>query len=342
MRATLTSGCLVLAAASLAIACGEGDPSSDDAGTEPADSGTTPVDSGSTVDAGGDEDAGGGPVDSGTPPLDASSGTCGGARPTITGITGTEGLVIGRDGTIYYSQAGGVGRLVPGGAPEDDWVRISGASTVWGMVPDAANETLYVGSPATGTIYAIDLTAASPAAAPFLTGAGAPNGLTMGPDGALYYSDFGGNRVYRVALGGATGTRTQVTASPISGANGVAFLPDGTLLVASYGRGNLIRLTLTDGAETGRTTFATGLGAPDGVAVDADGRVYVTDNAGGRLIRLEADGTGPMTLMTGISAAASVEFGAGALDCEDVYVASSGAARRYEDGTVAGAAVPWH
>ena len=33
---------------------------------------------------------------------------------------------------------------------------------------------------------------------------------------------------------------------------------------------------------------------------------------------------------------------AGALDCEDVYVASGGALFRYEMGTVAGAPVLWH
>lgn len=322
----------------------------DDSTSTPDDAGTTPTDTGVPVDASA-TDSGSAPIDGGTPPVDAfvpdvdggGMPGCGGARPTITGITGTEGLVIARDGTIYYSQSGGVGRLAVGGTPDDGWVTLTGAGTVWGMVLDEANETLYVGAPMPArTVFAVDLTGATPVARPFVTAAGSPNGLTLGPDGALYFSDFGGNHVNRVELGGATGTATRVTTSPIASANGVAFLPDGTLLVASYSTGTVHRLTLTAGAETARTTFASGLGAPDGIAVDADGRVYVTNNGAGTVIRLEADGTGPMILLTGVGAAASLDFGAGALDCEDLYVASSGPMRRYEDGTAVGADVPWH
>jgi virginiamycin B lyase len=254
-------------------------------------------------------------------------------------------LVIARDGTLYYSQSGGVGRLVPGGSPENDWVSIGrGGSTVWGMVLDAANTNLYVGSPSTEAVHRIDVTAATPMASVFVADAGGPNGLTLGPDGALYFSDFGGGHVYRVELGGATGEATRVTATAIAQANGVAFFPDGDLLVAAYNAGDLFRLTLTDGVETDRTTFAS-LGGPgaaaDGLAFDADGRVYVTQR--GNLTRLEADGSSPMNLITGISSAANLDFGSGALDCEDIYVTSGGGAlRRYEMGTTPGAAVPWH
>ncbi len=295
------------------------------------------VDGGGGVDA-GRVDGGGGPVDGGR---DAGMMMgCGGARPDISGITGAEGLVIARDGTIYYSQNAAVGRLVPGGSPENSFVRVGGRGTVWGLALDAANETLFVGVPGTGVI-SVDLTAATPMATTAVSG-GSPNGLTMGADGALYYSDFGANHVYRLVPGGRP---TQVTRSMIPSANGVVFLPDGRLLVASYSDGVLFALTLTAGAETGRTTFATLAGrfAPDGLALDADGRVYVTNNAGGTLVRLEADGSAPMTLGTGIAAAASIEFGAGPLDCEDIYVASNrGVLFRYEMGTVAGAMVPWH
>ncbi|MDQ3031548.1 MAG: SMP-30/gluconolactonase/LRE family protein [Myxococcota bacterium] len=312
----------------------------EDAGGGRVDSGTAPVDGGGTD--GGSDPSDGGALDAFVPPSDGGTTACGDARPAVAGIRGTEGLIIARDGTIYYSQNGGVGRLPVGGAAEDRWVRIPGTGTIWGLALDAANENLYVGSPEDGTVYVIDTTAASPAATAFVTGAGAPNGLTVGPDDALYFSDFGAGRVNRVALGGSTGTATPVTTTPVPNANGVAFLPDGTLLVASYSSATVFRLTLTAGVETGRATFATGVGSPDGIAVDAEGRVYVTDNAAGRLIRLEADGASPMTLLMGVGAAASLDFGAGALDCEDIYVASSGAMRRYEDGTTPGAPVIWH
>jgi sugar lactone lactonase YvrE len=249
-------------------------------------------------------------------------------------------MIIARDGTIYYSQSRAVGRLAPGGSPENGWVSLGGsAGTVWGMALDAANETLYVGSPSAGTIFSIDLTAATPTSEPFVTGAGAPNGLTIGPDGALYYSDFGGSRVMRVEASG--GTPTRVTTTNIASANGVAFDADGTLLVCSYSSGTLFRLTLTAGAETARDTVATGLGSPDGVAVDANGDYWVTDNSGA-LVFVPAAGGTPMRRLMGVANAASVDFGAGPLNCEDIYIASGGQLRRYEETGVAGAAVPWH
>jgi hypothetical protein len=311
------------------------------AGCDPV---TPTEDSGPGTDTGG-TDTGGVMTDTGETPTDAGSdgggGTgCGTARPDVAAIRGTEGLIIARDGTIYYSQSGAVGRLAPGGSPQNSFVALSGADTVWGIALDAANETLYVGSPTTGSIYSVDLTAATPTATVFASGVGSPNGLTVGPDGALYFSDFGGSRVRRVAATG--GAPTNVTTSAISQANGVAFDAEGRLLVASYATGTLFRLTLTAGAETGRETVATGLGSPDGVAVDANGDYWVTNNGAGALLAVDATTGVPMNALPGISSAASLDFGAGPLNCQDIYIASGGAMRRYEASGVDGADVLWH
>ncbi len=332
---------LSLALALLLVAC--------DDGAEPTDSGPqvdagppSTLDSGppSTLDAGpGGGDAGPGDDDAGPGTPDAGPMTCGDQRPDVSGIRGTEGLVIARDGTIYYSQNGAVGRLAPGGSPENRFVDLSGdsARTVWGLVLDAANETLYVGAPGRG-VYVIDVTASPPTFTRI--DAGSPNGLTLGPDGALYWSEFSMGAVMRNDLTG--GASTTVTTSPIRGANGIAFADDGSLYVASYATGTLFQLRLQRGTEMARATAATGLGSPDGVALDQDGNVYVTDNSSGTLLMLPAGGGSPMTLETGVAAAASIEFGAGPLTCTDIYVASSGRLRRHEMGTVAGRAVPWH
>jgi sugar lactone lactonase YvrE len=280
------------------------------------------------------------PADVPSTPTDVpSSPSCGMERPTITGVRGTEGLVIGPDGTIYYSQNGAVGRLPPGGAPTNRWVTLTGASTVWGLALDTTRRRLYVGSPATQSLFAVDIAADPPTASTFLMGAGQPNGLTIDADGNVFYSDFGGGQVYRV---NPDGMRTQVTTMRIASPNGVAFGPDGALYVESYSAGTLLKLTLTDGRESARSTVASGLGNPDGLAFDADGRIYVGDNGGRRLIRLDADGSNPEVLGMGIAAAANVEFGAGALPCTDIYVASSGTLFRYTMGSARGAAVPWH
>lgn len=269
---------------------------------------------------------------------DVTPASCGSARPALTGTSGTEGVVIAADGTIYFSQSGGVGRIAPDGVRTASWVRLAGASTVWGLALDVPRRRLYVGSPGNGTVYSIDLSSDPPMATAFLTGAGGPNGLTMGPDGFLYYSDFSGGHVYRVDAGGM---RTRVTTTTISQANGVAFY-NGSLYVDSYARGTLYRLTLTDGAETARDTVITGLGSLDGLAFDSAGAAYVTDQRMGRLVRIAPDGSTSEDLLTGLTSPANIEFGVGPLSCTDIYVATGRGVVRYEMGSVNGLDVPWH
>jgi sugar lactone lactonase YvrE len=278
------------------------------------------------------------PTDAST--TDAGPSPCGTQRPSVGNITGTEGLVIAVDGTIYYSQRGFVGRLRLGGTPENHWVATGAASsTIWGIALDVPHHRLYVGNPSSGQVFTIDLTAATPTAVALSFSAGQPNGLTMGPDGAMYYSDFGGGHVYRVDDAGA---RTRVTTSVIHQANGVAFGSDGRLYVDSYGDGTVVALTLSGGMETARAVVATGLGNPDGLAFDAIGRIYVTNNSAGILYRVNADGTNRTMLASGLPAAANIEFGAGPLNCRDIYVANSGPLGHYMMGDQPGADVPWH
>ena len=272
------------------------------------------------------------------PGADVPMGACGTGRPDLSALPGAEGLVIGGDGTMYFSQDGAIGRMRPGMAAETSWVTLpTEASTVFGLAISAARHTLYAASPSAMRIYTIDLALPTPAAVALAFDAGQANGLTVGPDGALYYSDSAADAVFRVD---AAGARTQVSTGSFNGANGVAFGPDGAMYVDNYGDGTLTRVTLTGGMESARTTVAMNLGSPDGIAFDAAGRIYVTDNAAGRLIRLAADGTGMTVLRMDLRGAANVEFGAGALNCRDIYVAGDSIYRI--EGDAAGAMVPWH
>ena len=305
-----------LLASTLLLACGDDGGSGDDV----ADIDASTIDSGNAIDAGDDPDA---------PPS-----ACGSEVAPVAMITGTEGIAIAADGTIYYSQTGGVGRWVPGtNTPEDDWVELAGTSTVWGMAIDDASGILYVATPGSGgDIWQIDTTAATPAGTVLYDAAGSPNGLTLGPDGAIYYGHFAASgQVYRVDT---AGNRTTVTTATIAQPNGVLFDADGTLLVAMYGTGDMVRLTLdpTTHAETGRATIDANSGNPDGLARDVTGRYYVTDNGGGEVLRYDSAFANPDPLLDGVSAAANMAFGRGALACTDLYVTSSGVLRRIDAG----------
>nr|MBK7067620.1 hypothetical protein [Deltaproteobacteria bacterium] len=155
--------------------------SSDPAVTPITDAGT---DTGIAVDAPA-VDAPAVDVPAADVPVTGDSGTparCGAERPDISAVRGTEGLVIAADGTIYFSQSRGVGRVRPGMAPESRWASLPmAASTVWGIALDVANQRLLVGSPATSTIYAVDLTADAPMGTVYLSGAGSPTASPWAP-----------------------------------------------------------------------------------------------------------------------------------------------------------------
>lgn len=289
-------------------------------------------DGGGTIDAATDDagasDAGGG--------TDAGPSACGTAQPTLP-TAGTEGLVIARDGTIYYSVDGGVARIRPDGTNEPSWLPIPGASTIWGLALDASNTHLFVGDPGAGVLHAVSGIDSAPRITALAT-ISQPNGVTVGPDGAVYVSDFASGDVLRVDPAG--GPVVTVTATPISGADGVAFTDDGHLLVTSYAAGTVLSLALdATHHETGRTTVARNVPSADGVAIDTAGTIYV--GGGSRVYRIGAGGTPDMTLQMGHPGTANLEWGAGPLDCHDLYVATGSGLTRISLA-VGQRAVPWH
>ena len=155
------------------------------------------------------------------------------------------------------------------------------------------------------------------------------NGVTLGEDGAVYYTDQGSGQVYRVT---AEGAKTQVTTSPVSDANGIAFGPDGGLYVLTYVAAQVTRLTVVAGKETARTALATITGGrnADGIAFDASGNLYVTATG---LFKISANGQTQSALSCGTVGSANVDFGAGALACTDIYSAGNGGLFRCANAT---------
>ena len=162
------------------------------------------------------------------------------------------------------------------------------------------------------------------------------NGMTLGEDGAVYYSDQGGGNIYR--LDPDTKMTIPVTKTTIDNANGVAFAPDATLWVVTWTTpGTVVRFKVgADHTETAgsRETFDIGgSNHADGIAFDKDGNAYVT--AGAHKI---TDKTS--TKLAGTQGGANVEFGAGPLSCNFMMWAGNPIRTRTND--IVGADVPWH
>lgn len=124
-----------------------------------------------------------------------------------------------------------------------------------------------------------------------LTQLNASGGVTLGPDGFLYVSDFGPQlgpaaettNVYRVdpVSGAAT-----VFASGFDGASGAAFDAAGNFYQAEP-RGNRVTRITTEGQ---RSVVASDLNTPVGVQVDTEGNVIVCNCGNGEVLKIAATG----------------------------------------------------
>jgi glucose/arabinose dehydrogenase len=270
----------------------------------------------------------------------AESDRCGKARPNLAAISTAEGLVIAPDGTIYFTQPYGTGASgflgryrPPYAAPETKWLDLGGKAL--GLALDPKHGVLYAGSRDRKKVLAVFL-AEKPEVLELADAEPTINGLTLGPDGAVYYTDQKGGHVQRVTLDGG---KSEVTTSTIEDPNGLAFGPDGNLYVLTYAKAKITRLKLAAGKEASREPFAdiTGGKNADGITFDAQGNLYVT--AGG-LFRVSADGKTVKAL--GAAYGANAEFGAGALGCSDLYTAGNGKGISRYQNDVPGMDVPWH
>jgi sugar lactone lactonase YvrE len=259
---------------------------------------------------------------------------CGSDRPDITGIQNANGLAIGMDGTIYFTQSaapvGWVGRLRPGMPVESRWVSVPDGAQLWGLAVDSMRQRLYVASASGHIIHQIALGGATPTLAPFTRDVDLPNKLVVGAGGVVYFADSD-TKIYRVQ---PTGDLYESSARGYgnNASAGLAFTKTGDMLVGTLSNGQLFKVTLDGGIERTRNPLGSFRGWIEAIALDETGRIYVSNHgatgAESQVIRLNADGAAPMPLLDG-PAFRGLAFGRGALDCRDLYVASqSGPLRR--------------
>jgi DNA-binding beta-propeller fold protein YncE len=120
-----------------------------------------------------------------------------------------------------------------------------------------------------------------------------PFAVAVGPDGSVYVSDSGNNRMQRFD---ANGNFISQWGTPGSGdgqfqtPQGIAVSPDGSVYVVDSGNVRVEHF-LADG--TFLNSFGSGAGgftSPRGIAVGPDGSVYVVDQQNTRVERFDANG----------------------------------------------------
>lgn len=110
----------------------------------------------------------------------------------------------------------------------------------------------------------------------------------IGPDGSLYQSSYGSNRVFRVDReGGAT-----VVTEEILGPTGLVVLEDGTLIVASWSQG-IIHEVGPDGVLEDWVERHPGFNGLNSLTLGPDGTVYAVNIRDGGLFSI--DGKGQVT-----------------------------------------------
>jgi gluconolactonase len=121
----------------------------------------------------------------------------------------------------------------------------------------------------------------------------APNDLTVGPDGRIWFTDpgvreTGPGQVY--AYDPVTGATT-LAADGLEYPNGLAFGPDGALVVAETRTRRVLRYTLSNSELSFEGVFgALPDGGADGLAFTADGRLLAATPAADLITVFDADG----------------------------------------------------
>ncbi len=216
-----------------------------------------------------------------------------------------ESMAVGPGGVLYVGSASSpfVYRVQPGATTAEKFIDVSSepAGTFFlGVLTEPATNTLWTcqltpvpdAKPARRqtALRAFDLKTGAPKLRWNLPGDNTTcNDMVVGPDKALYISDTGPGRIYRLAPGAQTAELFS-DHRLLSGIDGLTFL-DGVLYVNSVVFNKLYRIPVTAGKA----------GAPEDIWMDApvkgldgmraaNGKLFVAENGSGKITSLEVNG----------------------------------------------------
>lgn len=286
-------------------------------------------------------------------PEDASTSPprCGAAELTEESLEGSAAMVIDHAGTAYLGISMGpptvgvfIARQRVGFERENAFVALGPSTDPVSQLALVGNG-LYVSRGR--NIERIDLSARPPTVSVVVRHGSAVDGLAAAPDGSLWFSaaentaeiDWDSS-LWRYERGAPT----RIESPPMPWVKTMAFDPRGRLLVSSFSARRLLRLSFTGTREVRRETILEDMGRVAGIAFDDRERIYLSLRAiPSTVVRLDGSAR-PEVLMTRPSPAhlGQMDFGAGPLRCNDLYVSDPFATGVRLSLDAAGSAVRWH
>jgi streptogramin lyase len=133
------------------------------------------------------------------------------------------------------------------------------------------------------------------------TGNSKPEGITVGPDGNLWFTEYGAGKIGQISLSGVFSNEYSVPTAN-SGPNGIIAGPDGNLWFTDYGANQIGRMTLS-GNFTG-FPLPMASSSPNEIIVGPDNNLWFTENNNIGRITTEGIITEFPLLTTGISSIA--------------------------------------
>ncbi len=111
-----------------------------------------------------------------------------------------------------------------------------------------------------------------------------PDEIVTGPDGALWFANFGNNSIGRITTDGVI---TEYTDPSIGDPDEIVVGPDGALWFTNYGNNSIGRITVA-GVVSNYT--GTGIDKPQGITVGPDGALWFTNGGNNSIGRITTSG----------------------------------------------------
>jgi streptogramin lyase len=117
------------------------------------------------------------------------------------------------------------------------------------------------------------------------TASSSPQGIALGADGNLWFTESSGNKIGRITPAG-TVTEYSVGLSANSGLAGIAQGPDGNIWFTESVTGNAGMIT----TGTTITEYTDGLSSPNGIAAGPDGNLWISESGSSKIAQVDTGG----------------------------------------------------